>query len=76
MARDCLVIGINNMKIREKLINVGNDLTPEKEQEITRLRVEVNDRRLSSVLDKIRHYNLQLNPEKYEFRKDCVTCRV
>jgi uncharacterized membrane protein len=76
MARDCLVIGINNMKIREKLINVGNDLTAEKVQEITRLRVEVNDRRLSSVLDKIRHYNLQLNPEKCEFRKDCVTCRV
>jgi hypothetical protein len=35
--------------------------------------LEEHDRRLSSVLDKIRHYNLKLNPEKCEFKKDCVT---
>jgi hypothetical protein len=37
MVRDRLVIGINNTKIREKLINVGSDLTLEKVQEIARL---------------------------------------
>ena len=35
--------------------------------------LEEHDRRLSSVLDKVRHYNLKLNPEKCKFRKDCVT---
>jgi hypothetical protein len=37
MVRDRLVIRINNTKIREKLINVGSDLTLEKAQEIARL---------------------------------------
>lgn len=37
MVRDCLVIGINNTKIRKKLINAGSDLTLEKVQEISRL---------------------------------------
>lgn len=37
MVRDRLVIGIQNTKIREKLVNVGSDLTLEKAQEIARL---------------------------------------
>ena len=37
MVRDRIVIGVKSHKIREKLINVGSDLTLQKALEIARL---------------------------------------